>query len=275
MTDALVIGAGHNGLTCAAYLARSGLDVTVLEARPTVGGCASTVDAVGARVNICNCDHSLVRASGIVDDLDLGSFGLRYIDLDPALLSITIDGSAPWFAFHDLDRTLDALRLTHPGQVDAYRRYVDAAVPVARLMLGLASAPPTVGHVSRRLAGRAGVAAPRLLAWSRQSALSVLRRWFSAEALVAPVIAAGPAVWGVHPGTPGTGLGALGPAIRHLVPVGRPVGGSGALPRALADCATAHGASLRTGSEVVEILCEGARSWEWAWPAAKRCGRRW
>ncbi|MDQ2727412.1 MAG: NAD(P)/FAD-dependent oxidoreductase [Actinomycetota bacterium] len=257
--DALVIGAGHNGLTCAAFLARAGLAVTVVEARSTVGGCASTVDALGAAVNICNCDHSMVRASGIIEELDLGAYGLRYVDLDPALLSITTDGSAPWFAFHSVDRTLDSLRLTHPDQVDGYRRFVEAALPVARLLVDLASAPPTLGTVASRIARRGGGAGPRLLAWSRQSALAVLRRWFSAEALVAPVIAAGPAVGGAHPLAAGTGLGALGPAIRHLVPVGRPVGGSGALPLALARCVAAHGGTVRTGEAVEQILCDRDR----------------
>jgi phytoene dehydrogenase-like protein len=71
----LVIGGGHNGLACAAYLARAGREVVVLEARDEPGGCASTVDAVGARVNICNCDHTMVLASGIVEDLDLAAHG--------------------------------------------------------------------------------------------------------------------------------------------------------------------------------------------------------
>jgi len=69
--EIVVIGAGHNGLTCAAYLALAGREVIVLEARDEPGGCASTVDAIGARVNICNCDHTMVLASGIVEELDL------------------------------------------------------------------------------------------------------------------------------------------------------------------------------------------------------------
>ncbi len=100
--EAIVVGAGHNGLTCAAYLARGGVDVLVLEARDAVGGCASTVPALdGARVNVCNCDHSLVRATGIVEELDLAAHGLRYLELDPTQLALPWDGSAPWLHFRD------------------------------------------------------------------------------------------------------------------------------------------------------------------------------
>src|SRR6476619_4380315 len=78
--DAIVIGAGHNGLVCAAYLARAGLQTLLLEARSSVGGCASTVDALGARVNICNCDHVTFRTTPVMDELRLADHGLRYLD---------------------------------------------------------------------------------------------------------------------------------------------------------------------------------------------------
>lgn len=258
--DAIVIGGGHNGLVCGAYLARAGLDVLVLEARSSVGGCASTVDALdGARVNACNCDHSLVLATPIPDELDLAAFGLRYLEVEPMQLSIGWDAEPPWFLFRDRGRTVDGLGLTYPAEVENYHRYLRLATPVAELILELACAPPTPRRVLRGVLARRARGLRTLLAWSRESVASVVRSMFAAEALRAPVVATGPAVWGLAPDTPRTGLGALGYALKHLTGVARPVGGSGGLPVALVRCVEAAGGTVRTGARVVEILAEGDR----------------
>lgn len=256
--DAIVVGGGHNGLTCAAYLARAGVHVLVLEARDTVGGCASSVGGFdGARFNVCNCDHALVRATGVVEELDLAGHGLRYLDMEPGQLALPWDGSAPWLLFHDVDRTLHSLSLTHPTQVAGYRRYVDELLPAARLVLAMTTGVPTLRGVASRLGRHRGKGARALLRLSRSSAADVLRRYFDDEALLGSPATTGPAVWGLPADTPGTGLGALGYALRHAVPVGRPVGGSGALTDAIADAVRAAGGEIRTGVRVATIRAAG------------------
>jgi phytoene dehydrogenase-like protein len=260
-TDAqvVVVGAGHNGLIAAAYLARAGVDTVVVEARDQVGGCASTVAALGARVNICNCDHLAVRSLPLVDELDLAAHGLRYLDLDPAQVCLSWTADRPAVLFHDVDRTLDSLALTLPDQVDGYRRYVLAARPVARLVLDLAASSPTPGHVARTVGRglpRNAAAGARLLAWSRRSAAEVLRSFLSSETLLGAALATGPGVWGVSPHQPGTGLGALRLAMPHLVPPGRPVGGSGALTDAVRASLEAAGGRVRCGQAAARILVE-------------------
>ncbi|MDE0653775.1 MAG: NAD(P)/FAD-dependent oxidoreductase [bacterium] len=256
--DVAVLGAGHNGLIAAAYLARAGLQTLLLEARDTVGGCASTVEAVGARVNICNCDHVLVRAMPIADELDLADFGLQYLDVEPVGISRFWDGHATWTAWHDLDTTLDGLRRTYPDEVDGYRRFVRAALPVAELLVELAQQPPGPGVLGSVLRRRS-TAARRLWRWSRQSAQSLLADFFGHEALMVPALATGPVVWGLDGSTPGTGLGALGYAVRHLVQMGRPVGGSGALTDAVRRSFEAAGGQVRCGTRVESVLVDGGR----------------
>ena len=254
---AIVIGAGHNGLICAAYLARAGVDTLLLEARESVGGCASTVDALGARVNICNCDHTVFRTTSVMEELDLAAHGLTYLDVDPAQLQLAWSGGPAWPIFHDVGRTLDALAFTYPAEVEGYRRYASALMPVVELILELATVAPTTGNVLSRLADRRAKGLATLLRLSRMSVGDVLRSFFDADALRGPAYVTGPGVWGLSPNTPGTGLGALTYAMKHVATVGRPVGGSGAVPMAVLGSFEAAGGQVRCNARVAEIVCDG------------------
>lgn len=255
--DAIVIGGGHNGLVTAAYLARAGLRTLVLEARHDVGGCASSEEVFGVRVNICNCDHMTFRTTPVMDELDLAAHGLRYLNVDPAQMNMLWSGGPAHATFKDVDRTLQGLAITYPSQVDGYRRYCEAAIPVARLVLDAGADLPTRPRLVRTVLNARGRGVTTLLRWSRMSAAQVMRQFFTDDALMAPALSAGPVVWGLSPETPGTGMGALTLAIRHVVDVGRPEGGSGMLPRALRSSFAAAGGTVRTSARVVAIECEG------------------
>src|SRR6187551_3669411 len=147
--DAIVIGAGHNGLVTAAYLAQAGLTTMLLEARAAVGGTAGSEPFAGATVNICNCDHLTFRTTPVIDELDLTSHGLRYLDVEPSQLNMTWDGSRPWPSFHDPDRTIEVLNVLHPAEVEGYRRYLKVALPAAKMVLDAANEPPSVSGLAR------------------------------------------------------------------------------------------------------------------------------
>ncbi len=255
--DVVVVGGGHNGLICAAYLARAGVDTLLVEARDEVGGCASTVSDLDARFNICSCDHTLVRAMPFMDDLDLAAHGLRYLEADPTTVYMGYDGSPPWLFFNDSERTIESIGRHRPAQATAYRRYLADARPVAELILEMGTGPASTPRMLARLAARRARGGARLLQWSRAGALDVLRSYFDDEALVMPAISNGPTVWGAPGDRPGTGLAGASYAMRHMVKTGRPVGGSGALTDALAASFTAAGGVLRCGTAVTGLLGDG------------------
>ena len=253
----MVVGGGHNGLICAAYLARAGVDTVLVEARDEVGGCTSTVSDLDARFNICSCDHTLVRAMPFMEDLDLASHGLRYLEADPTTVYMGYDGHPPWLFFNDSERTIESIGRHRPSQAKAYRRYLADARPVAELSLEMGTGPASTPRMLARLLARRGRGGARLLRWSRASALDVLRSYFDDEALVMPGISNGPTVWGAPPDAPGTGLAGMLYAMRHMVKTGRPVGGSGALTDALAASFTAAGGHLSCGTPVAGLLGGG------------------
>ncbi len=131
--DAIVIGAGHNGLTAAAYLARAGLSTLVLERREIVGGCCVTEEiARGCRVSTTSYIASMLRPE-VISDLRLADHGLRMIPCDPAIQVPFPDGHVvPWWADREKARqefskisTKDAARFVQvDDQLKKLARYL-------------------------------------------------------------------------------------------------------------------------------------------------------
>jgi phytoene dehydrogenase-like protein len=255
--DAIVIGAGHNGLVCAAYLAKAGVRTLLVEARDGVGGTAATEPFGGAMVNICNCDHVTFRTTPISDELGLKELGLRYVDLDPAQVNLTWNGTPAWASHHSVEQTLDSIARTHPDEVAGYRRYLKAATPAVKMVFDAANDPPSFGGLTKKVFEKKGRGASTLLRWSRRSAADVMREFFRTDALQAPAMLVGPMVWGISPETKGSGLAALTYAMRHVGTLGRPIGGSGMVPQTLLAAFQRDGGVLKTGIKVTSINCEG------------------
>jgi len=255
--DAVVVGAGHNGLVCAAYLARSGMRTLLVEARSSVGGTASSEPFGGGIANICNCDHILFRTTPVIEELGLADHGLRYLGVEPAQINMAWDGRPAWALYKDHERTLDELAQVYPGEVDGYRKYLAATMPAVKLVFAAASEPPSLGGLTKQVLASKGRGVSTLLRWSQRSAADIMRQFFTADALRGPAMVTGPMVWGISPELPGTGLGALTYAMRHVGSVGRPEGGSGRVTETLRMAFEAAGGQVKLDTKVTAITCEG------------------
>jgi beta-carotene ketolase (CrtO type) len=261
--DVVVIGAGHNGLVCACYLARAGLSVAVLEASKTAGGCIHTVDLPDGRgrLELGAYEHGGIRGSGVAADLELEArFGLRFHLREEVTLAPCDDGTA--LAFHDsLDQTVEGLATTvGRGQAEAYRRFARwASAGVALLRQVEAGPPPSLRQLAALAETALGTQAQWLLRALLGSASALLRGTFEDERLQGPL-----AHWAAHsqqsPADQGTGAGALMLAGGHGNPAARPAGGSRATVDALVRCLEAAGGELRCGTPAGRVEIAGGRA---------------
>ena len=214
----------------------------------------------GARVNICNCDHMTFRTTPVIDELELAEHGLRYVDMEPRGTAVAWSGGPAWQHHHDVGRTIDELAATYPDEVDGYRRYLRGG-PTGRradprrgdrAAVGHRADPPRAAPAPGR---RADDPALEPAQRGRRDALVLhARRASSARARDRA-----DGVGHLARRRPGTGLGALSYAMRHVGRVGRPVGGSGALTEALAAAVAAPAATVRCDAPVAAIRCDGGR----------------
>jgi phytoene dehydrogenase-like protein len=259
--DVIVVGAGHNALVSACYLAQAGYRVGVFERRDQVGGAVSTREIVpGYRFDLGGSAHILIRLTPIVEELGLERFGLEYLELDPLFFAPFPDGDS-LFIHRDLERTAQDLELKFPGEGEAYRRFVEEWRPFARLVKEAFLSVPSPFELGKRFVlGRAFRDDwRRALGTILQPYGEVVDRYFREEKVKAPL------VWmaaqsGPPPGEPLTAPFLLWQPLYHEGGIARPRGGSGELSESLRRHLEAHGGAVHLSAPVDAIVTEGRRA---------------
>ena len=266
--DAIIIGAGHNGLVTAAYLARAGKSVLVLEKRDLVGGCSVTEEIwPGYRVSTAAYLTSLLQQR-IVDDLELHRFGYRVDAKDPAFFSAFPDDRY-LFMWQDGRKTLAEIAKFSQHDADvfpAYEQHLERLAEVVESLL--LTTPPEfppngIGDLVDylKLAGRMRKLNRRemvgLVKIFTASASDLLDDWFESDEVKVTLATDGVIGANGGPRSPGTAyillhhvMGSVG-GKRGLWGFVR--GGMGAVSDAIADSARAKGVEIRTGVEVDRV----------------------
>ena len=262
MRDVVIIGAGHNGLVTAGYLARAGLDVLVLERRDIVGGACATEELIpGFRFSSCSFLCYAFQPK-IVAELEMRRYGFEVYELEPVEFRPFPDGRH-LVLYRDEARNVAEIARHSAHDAEAYPRWLRlwerAAAIVNPFRLG---PPPTVSDLFARVRGTDDEALLETLFTTGFADL--LDAWFESDVVKAALVHSGDVGDPRGVGTSYPAANLAGGAMDVMGEVGNVVGivrgGMGSISTALARSAEAHGATIRTGSEVRTVIIEDGRA---------------
>lgn len=275
--DVLLVGGGHNGLVCAAYLAKTGLEVTVLERRQVVGGAAVTEEFhPGFRNSVASYTVSLLQPK-VIADLDLHGHGLRIVQRKRSNFLPLPDGRYLLTGGGETLEQVAKFSRRDAERLPEYERRLDAIADVLRALA--LQPPPNVtdggwlkalpelmraGRLGKRLHALDETLRQELLDLFTISAGEYLDRWFESTPIKAVLGFDGIVGNYASPYTPGSAYVLLHHVFGEVNGVkgawGHAIGGMGAITQAMAKAAVAAGVEIRTDAGVREVLVEQGRA---------------
>ncbi|MDP9384343.1 MAG: NAD(P)/FAD-dependent oxidoreductase [Actinomycetota bacterium] len=261
----VVVGAGHNGLVCACYLARAGLDVLVLEQSDRPGGGSRTEETVPRfRFDTHSVAHNIINMTPIPRELDLAGAGLEYREMDPFAVALFADGRRVRF-HRSIEQTVRSIAEIDRAEADAYAEFMEVAVPVVDLMIAGMQAGGSTRETIRLLGSRL----PRGLRAFGREPLQLVSELLGPygrvlDSRLRSDLTRGPiAAFAAHasagPSAAGGAPFAFWQAAYHRFGQWHAVGGSGALTAALAHRLENLGGRVRCEAAVVRIDAAGGR----------------
>ena len=262
--DIVVMGGGHNQLGTAAYLAKAGKKVLVLEMKEFIGGGTVTLERTmpGFLHNKHSMIHGMIQANPMLlnDELGLKSkYGLEYIHPDPPM-SCVLKDFRYMISYVSVDKTCEQIATFSQKDAETYREFAEwgkRMMPV--LTQGMFNVPIPMGAFMMMMENSED--GRRLLDLMFRSPLQIVDELFESDLLKIFILK-----WvseGIlqFPDDMGTGLGMMMMIVMtHYYPVGFAAKGSGDLARALADCIKDHGGEIKMGTEINQVIVEGGRA---------------
>jgi phytoene dehydrogenase-like protein len=259
--DVIVVGGGHNGLTCACYLQKAGLKTLVIERRPIIGGAVCTEEMFGGyKMDVGSSAHIMIHLTPVIRELELHRFGLEYIEMDPFAWFPLPDNSGAIEFWRDLDKTCASIEKISPKDAQAYRDFIKVWGPLNEGVFSVFLRPPTPANLGRQMLtgqfkGERGAHPLDILRRLFTSYGHLITETFESEAMRAAMgwLAAQS---GPPPDEIGTGDFAGWHSMLHESGAKHPRGGSGMLTQAMARRFESDGGTILLDAPVGRIMLE-------------------